>query len=298
MTRSTSPFSLTRPVMGLAALTLAALLAGCSTAAPTAGNSPAPEASSAETHTPLPSSSPSLSSAAPSTSSPASASAAPAPHWAYNGEEGPDHWGELASEFSTCGTGSAQSPIDLPSTAEPEEDDLVLAYSPVDEEATDTGHTLQLNVRPGAGLAYGGEDYTLLQLHYHDPSEHTIDGAHAPIEFHFVNQDSDGNLLVIGVLGITGAHNDSFDPLVAAATAGATPAATVDVSAMMPAALSHFAYEGSLTTPPCTEDVQWLVMDTPVELGQEQIDTLKARYDGNNRPVQPLNGREVHIADQ
>lgn len=286
MILSASRFSLSRPAAGLAALSIAALLSGCSAAAPTAENTTAPASSS-------------TSSPSPSAATSSSPSSAPAPHWAYNGEEGPDHWGELASAFSTCRTGTAQSPIDLPSTAEPEDDDFVLAYTPVDEEATDTGHTLQLNAQPGAGLTYGGEDYTLLQLHYHDPSEHTIDGAQAPIEFHFVNKDADGNLLVIGVLGIPGEHNESFEPLVTAATAGATPAPnTANIPAMMPSSLRHFAYEGSLTTPPCTEDVQWLVMETPVELGQDQIDTLKARYDDNNRPVQPLNGREVHVADQ
>jgi carbonic anhydrase len=264
------------PAAGLIALSALALISGCSAVAPETGDD-----------------------SSPTESSPSSFPTAPAPHWAYDGEEGPDHWGELASTFATCGTGTAQSPIDLPSLAEPEDDDLVLAYKPVDEEATDTGHTLQLNAQPGAGLTYGGESYTLLQLHYHDPSEHTIDGEQAPIEFHFVNKDADGNLLVIGVLGIPGEHNAGFEPLVAAAIGGETPAPnTVDIPAMMPSSLSHFAYEGSLTTPPCTEDVQWLVMDTPIELGQDQIDTLQARYDGNNRPVQPLNGREVHSTHQ
>ena len=289
MTRSTFRSSANRPAAGLAALTVVSLLSGCSAMgsaaeAPAASGSPSVVASVPASSTPSPAS---------------STSAASAPHWAYTGDEAPDHWGELASEFSTCATGTAQSPIDLQSTAEPEDDDLVLAYSSVDEEAVDTGHTLQLNAQPGAGLTYGGVEYALQQVHYHDPSEHTIDGRNAPIEFHFVNKDAEGNLLVIGVLGVQGEHNEAFEPLVDAATAGTMPApTTVNIPAMMPSSLHHFAYEGSLTTPPCTEGAQWLVMDTPVQLGQDQIHTLETRYDNNNRPVQPLNDREVHVADQ
>jgi carbonic anhydrase len=292
MIRPTFRSSTYRPAIGLTALAITALLSGCSTTSPAAEG---PAASSSPSRVaPAPASpTPSPVSSAPS------ASTAPASHWAYTGEEGPDRWGELASSFSTCGTGTAQSPVDLPSTAEPEDDDLVLAYSPVDEEAVDTGHTLQLNAQPGAGLTYGGVEYALQQVHYHDPSEHTIDGLNAPVEFHFVNRDAEGNLLVLGVLGVQGEHNEAFEPLVGAATAGVMPAAsTVDVPAMMPSSLHHFAYEGSLTTPPCTEGVQWLVFDTPVQLGQDQIETLEARYDDNNRPIQPLNDRKIQVADQ
>lgn len=229
----------------------------------------------------------------------ATASSSTPPHWAYVGEAGPDHWGELASEFSTCATGTSQSPINLPSDAAAEADDLVLTYSPVGEEATDTGHTLQLDAQPGAGLTYNGVEYTLQQMHYHDPSEHTVDGSAAPVEFHFVHKDAEGNLLVIGVLGVAGEENPAFDPLIDAARAGGTPeSATIDVQSMMPSSLQHFAYTGSLTTPPCSEGVQWLVMQAPVEVSQEQIDTLTGLYEGNNRPAQPLNERAVHVGGQ
>ena len=263
------------PAAGLIALSVAALLTGCSGADPAAVDGPTPaEATS-------------------------SSSSTAAPHWDYDGEEGPDHWGELAANFATCGTGTAQSPLDLPAAAEPEDDDLALSYATVGEQSVDTGHTLQLDTEPGAGLQYNGIDYSLVQVHYHDPSEHTIGGQQAPIEFHFVHKDAEGNLLVIGVMGIAGEHDDTFQPFVDAATAGATPApASVDIAAMMPSSLQHYAYVGSLTTPPCTENVQWLVMDTPVTLGQDQIDTLEDRYDHNNRPVQALNDREVHVAGQ
>lgn len=269
-----------RRTIALTTLSLAVLLSGCA---------------GAETPEGLASPAPSSPSSAAATATP---TASAAPHWAYEGEEGPDHWGELTSAFSTCDTGADQSPIDLPSNATPEEDNLVLAYSPTDEEAIDTGHTLQLNAQPGAGLTYNGVDYALQQLHYHDPSEHTVDGDHPPIEFHFVNKDADGDLLVIGVFGIVGSDNPSFDPLVKAAQADSTPTPdTVDLQSMMPDSLLHYAYTGSLTTPPCSEGVQWLVMETPVELGQDQIDTLTSLYEGNNRPVQPLNGREIHVGN-
>jgi carbonic anhydrase len=217
-------------------------------------------------------------------------------HWTYEGEEGPANWGELSDEYSLCATGEQQSPIDLSTGSDVEGDTLELDYGTVEEHVTDTGHTFQLVADADAEVEYNGVEYTLLQMHYHDPSEHTVDGEAAPVEFHFVHQDDEGNLLVIGVLGTEGAENAAYDTFVAGTEASEDTSGSADLPAMLPESLDHFAYSGSLTTPPCTEGVQWVVLQTPVELSSEQIAQLQEAYPHNARPVQPLNDREVKSA--
>ncbi|MFG6475096.1 carbonic anhydrase [Microbacterium sp. P06] len=235
--------------------------------------------------------------AAPSATPTATPSATPA-HWTYEGEEGPSHWGELAGDYELCETGTAQSPIDLTSAAPVAEDELSLAYGAIQDHIINTGHTYQLVADEAASVEYDGTTYTLLQMHFHDPSEHTVDGEAAPVEFHFVHADDAGNLLVVGVMAVEGAENAAYSAFIDAATAGSAEAVTgsVDLAAMVPADLQHFSYPGSLTTPPCSEDVQWIVMQTPVELSAAQIGALEAAYGHNSRPVQPLNGREVGLS--
>jgi carbonic anhydrase len=225
---------------------------------------------------------------------------APAPaHWAYDGEDGPDHWAELSTDYETCEAGTEQSPIDLSHKSTTLSDALELDYGTVTEHVTDTGHTFQLNADADTGLSYQGTDYSLVQMHFHDPSEHTIDGVAAPVEFHFLNTDDTGKLLVISVLAREGAHNPHYEAFIDATTSKASEGVSgeVDLAAMLPESLQHFAYSGSLTTPPCTEGVQWIVMNTPVELDSEQIAELQGAYAHNNRPVQPVGDRIVGYAD-
>jgi carbonic anhydrase len=160
------------------------------------------------------------------------------------------------------------------------------------------GHTIQINYSEGDTLAIGGKAYQLVQYHFHAPSEHTIDGRHFPMEMHMVHKAADGQLAVIGVLIDEGRHNTAFDPVW-----GSLPkekgvethltAVSVDVDQLLPKARTTYRYEGSLTTPPCSEGVAWLVMTTPISLSVEQIGQFTAIVKANNRPVQPLNGRTV-----
>jgi carbonic anhydrase len=227
---------------------------------------------------------------------PGASEAAPA-HWSYEGEEGPDSWGHLSAGYELCETGDQQSPVDIPSASTEQADDLALDLHVVDEHVIDTGHTFQLVADDASTVNYDGTEYDLVQMHYHDPSEHTVDGEPAPVEFHFVHQDGDGALLVVGVLAVEGAENPAFDPFIEAvenhADAEEGIVGSVSVKDMMPTTTGHYAYEGSLTTPPCSEGVQWIVMDTPVELGRDQLDVLEGAYDHNARPVQPLADRSV-----
>ena len=144
----------------------------------------------------------------------------------------------------------------------------------------------------------GGVAYRLDQYHFHSPSEHTVDGKHFPMEMHLVHKSADGKLAVVGVFIAEGAHNRAFDPVWAnlPAQKGVEthyPAVKVDVDALLPAARTSYRYDGSLTTPPCSEGVSWIVMTTPIELSSEQVAAFTRLIKDNNRPVQKLNGRTI-----
>ncbi|MGH7752607.1 MAG: carbonic anhydrase, partial [Gemmatimonadales bacterium] len=232
----------------------------------------------------------------------ASETASGATHaWSYEGAEGPEHWGALSSDFSSCSSGTAQSPIDVRGGSGPSPAPLTLGYSASECEMTDNGHTTELRALTAQGITVGGKQYAFKQMHFHAPAEHTLDGVRHEAEFHFVHQADDGGLAVLGVLAKAGATNAAWAPFtdgVPAAAGGQKVAAgVVDFPALFPASLDHFAYAGSLTTPPCSEGVRWLLLGTPVELGAGQLAALRAAHAGNSRPVQPLNGRDV-VVDQ
>ena len=233
-------------------------------------------------------------------SSTPTASPANLAHWSYEGAEGPGDWGNLSSAYQTCTTGKEQSPIDIPAATPKSPAPISLAYSASDCEVHDNGHTVELHAGSAQSLTVSGKNYTFKQMHFHDPSEHTIEGTRFDVEFHFVHQSDDGVLAVVGVLAKAGNSNPAWAPFVDAA-AGSTSArsiGTVNLASLLPASLEHFAYEGSLTTPPCTEHVLWLVLDQPIELGAEQISKLQSVHSANNRPTQELNNRTVTLVNQ
>lgn len=234
-------------------------------------------------------------------------------HWGYTGDVGPDRWGGLSDEYAACAQGVEQSPIDLhagPAAASDESQEIELDYGEIDDHLVNNGHAVQLvndevespdDDDLDDHLELDGVDHELLQFHYHAPSEHTVDGVPSPVEFHFVHADADGDLAVLGVLAREGrADNAAWAPFVQAAS---TPAdmdvsSTLDLAGLLPTgagALEHWAYDGSLTTPPCSEQVTWLVLDHPIELSRAQVETLQSVYVDNNRPVQPLGDRTVAL---
>lgn len=222
---------------------------------------------------------------------------ATAPHWSYEGEEGPAHWGDLSSAYRQCSAGKQQSPIDLPTAPGADQLDLTIEHGVVGEDTADNGHTVQMTFLDGQEAHVDGIAYRLRQVHFHAESEHTVDGEHRPLEFHFVHETADGSgdLMVVGVFAEEGEHNPAYDAFVRGAIAqhGEALHPKVDIGAMLPTEHEHWTYEGSLTTPPCSEGVRWVVLTTPVELGDDQIERLEDAHDGNHRPVQPLNGRTV-----
>lgn len=218
-------------------------------------------------------------------------------HWGYTGAFGPQFWGNLDSKFSMCKDGKSQSPINLVwSKQKMSGSELSLAYKESKLNVLDNGHSIQFNVDAGSFLNHNSNSYQLKQFHFHSTSEHQLSGKSFPLEMHLVHQDATGSLAVLGVLFKEGKENPMFKKLFSKLPTEKMkpmmdPAFIYTASVLVPAKLHHYMYEGSLTTPPCTEGVKWFVLNTPVELSKAQIDQFKALYSKNNRPIQPTNGR-------
>lgn len=226
----------------------------------------------------------------------APANASGGAHWGYEGEAGPERWGELSPDFKLCKTGHMQSPIDLGGAEIPGKLAVKATYKPGPLTILNNGHTVQANIPEGSTLTSGISRYKLLQVHFHTPSEETIYGIHYPMVAHFVHVDYAGNLAVLGVLFEEGAHNPELDKLIKAAPPHekepeAVRGVTFDPAKLLPPSLTVYRFEGSLTTPPCTEGVHWHVATRPVAASAAQIAAIHAIIGDNARPIQPLHGR-------
>jgi carbonic anhydrase len=220
------------------------------------------------------------------------------PHWSYDGLFGPDLWGNLDPSFKTCKEGAEQSPIDLiwkkPLTSD---GNLQFKFTEEDLVAKDTGHSAQVVFSGKQMTNIRGQIYSLLQIHFHSPSEHTISGKHYPIEAHFVHKDPTGQLAVLGVMFKEGAENPALSHVLAHIPSDKSKTnktlVKINPSQFLPTILTYYNYKGSLTTPPCSEGVNWNIFNTPITASKEQIMKLQSFYNNNNRPIQPLNGRKV-----
>ncbi|HUH40769.1 MAG TPA: carbonic anhydrase family protein, partial [Castellaniella sp.] len=194
--------------------------------------------------------------------------AADAGHWGYEGAQGPEHWGALSPEFVTCAKGHNQSPIDIRSALKAGLPALRTQYAAGPATIINNGHTIQVDFAAGSTLALDGASFELKQVHFHAPSENRIAGRSFPFEAHFVHADPQGALAVIGVLYETGAANTALNPIWAELPTQAGPAqplkAAVNPADLLPANMDYFRFSGSLTTPPCTEGVRWLVLQKPL----------------------------------
>ena len=216
-------------------------------------------------------------------------------HWDYEGTDGPKHWGSLDPAFAACASGTEQSPVDLTGAQESDLSSLAFDYTPSPITISNNGHTIQVEYAPGSGIVLDGARYELLQFHFHHVSEHAVDGVRFPLELHLVHRNNSGALAVVGVLFEAGGANEALKPLWSHLPAKAGPATIVagevDATALLPKRRTTWRYMGSLTTPPCTDGVSWIVMTEPVALSAEQIEAFGAIFPNNSRPVQPLNGR-------
>ena len=216
--------------------------------------------------------------------------------WSYEGDTGPGRWGRLDPSFAACGTGRRQSPIDLPPGAAVAPGRVKISWRAFPLDVVNTGHTIQANAPPGSSMILEGRRFELVQFHFHHPAEHTVGGSRHPMEVHFVHRSPAGDLGVIGVFLAEGAGNPVVAglwkdlPVAGGRIAGGE---LVDPAGLLPEQRAYFRYEGSLTTPPCSEIVSWVVMMQTVTVSRHQIDTFARIYPANARPVQPLNGRPV-----
>ena len=219
-------------------------------------------------------------------------------HWGYSGAGGPEHWGTLSAAYAMCGRGKNQSPIDLTGSIRADLKPLKFSYNTNAREILNNGHTVQANYTPGSSIAMDGQTFELKQLHFHSPSEHLIGGKSFPLEGHLVHADEDGNLAVVGVMFVEGKANAVIAALwkqmPAQAGGKADLTSRVYASGLLPRARTYYRYNGSLTTPPCSEGVMWLVMEEPLSVSRQQVEAFqKLMGHPNNRPVQPANARPL-----
>ena len=221
----------------------------------------------------------------------------PAAHWGYQGDAGPQSWGRLQPEFVKCTSGERQSPIDIRDGLKLQLDPVQFEYRPSSFRVIDNGHTVQVNVAAGNSIEAIGRRYGLVQFHFHRPSEERIDGREFDMVAHLVHKDPEGRLAVVAVLLDQG----SGHPLVQSVwnnlpleKGEEVPAkAMLDLNALLPTERNYFTYMGSLTTPPCSEGVLWMVMKQPVQISAEQIAIFARLYPMNARPIQSAGGRLI-----
>lgn len=222
------------------------------------------------------------------------------PAWGYTGDVGPDRWAELAPENKLCAVGTRQSPIDLRDGLAVDLEPIAFDYRPGSFSVLDTGRTIQVNVAPGSGLTVMGRRYELVEFHFHRPSEERINGQQFEMVAHLTHRDAQGRLAKVAVL-LERAKDDKPHPLIQAVWANlplekgeplAAPS-PLDLTALLPTARGYYTYMGSLTTPPCTEGVLWMVMRQPVGLSAQQMAVFAKLYPMNARPLQAGSGRLI-----
>lgn len=219
-------------------------------------------------------------------------------HWEYEGAKGAQHWGDLSAGFSTCKSGVNQSPINISSTIDAKLPELKIDYQASQLSLINNGHTIQANIVGANTFTNDAGQYDLKQFHFHSPSENTIEGKSFPLEMHFVHTDQSGNLAVIGVMFEQGNENKAlaglWQNMPADKNQKVALANMFQSNNLLPDDRAYYRFNGSLTTPPCSEGVRWFVMQAPLKASSAQINKFKKMMHGDtNRPVQPLNARMI-----
>lgn len=217
--------------------------------------------------------------------------------WSYEGKTGPANWAQLTPEYGAC-NGKNQSPVDLTSFTEASLKPLQFQYQAGGNEVINNGHTVQVNYEVGSSVLIDGVQFTLAQFHFHAPSENHINGVSYPLEGHLVHKDRHGNLAVVAVMFREGAANAGLAKVWAQMPQNKgdknTLSPAVNVSEILPKNRDHYRFNGSLTTPPCSEGVLWTVMKQPMTASKAQIAQFAdVLHHPNNRPIQPTNARTI-----
>jgi len=218
-------------------------------------------------------------------------------HWDYEGEGGPENWSKLDPKNTACAIGQRQSPIDIRDGIKVDLESIKFNYRPSTFRIVDNGHTIQVEVGENS-INLTGKSYELVQLHFHRPSEEKVNGQRFDMVVHLVHKSDEGQLAVVAVLLERGSENPFIQTLwnnlpLERNTPVQPPATQIDLASLLPATRSYYTYMGSLTTPPCSEGVLWLVMKQPVQVSQDQINIFSRLYRNNARPIQSSAGRVI-----
>lgn len=219
-------------------------------------------------------------------------------HWSYEGAGGPENWGKLSRDNVACSSGKRQSPIDIRDGVRVDLEPIQFAYRPSNFSVVDNGHTVQVSLAGGGGISLLGKSYQLIQFHFHRPAEERINGKRFDMVAHLVHKSDDGKLAVLAVLLEQGGENQLIQtvwnnlPLEKNEDVK-PPSMMLDLSGLLPDNRSYYTYMGSLTTPPCSEGVLWLVLKQPQQISVEQLQIFSRLYRNNARPVQPAASRLI-----
>lgn len=228
----------------------------------------------------------------------------PEVHWGYTGAGGPNHWGELAPDHTTCKLGKTQSPINITKSTKADLPPLQFDYHAIPLVIQNNGHTIKIDTQEAGNLTIGSDSYQLQQFHFHVPAEEAINGKHADMVVHLVHANAQNQLTVVAIF--LNADAKDANPLIETmwkelpAKSGEPQAhqeVQVEVLQLLPKNLHYYTYEGSLTTPPCTEGVKWIVLKDPVSITKKELAVFHKLYHHNARPVQPLGERVVQSSD-
>jgi carbonic anhydrase len=217
-----------------------------------------------------------------------------AAHWDYEGAMGPENWGK---EFPTCGKGKSQAPLNIKGPFEKVRFSVAPDYKQGQLKIVNNGHTIQVNVPVGSKIRIDGRAYDLLQFHFHRPSEEHIDGKPSVMVVHFVHKNLEGELAVLAVMLREGNENPGIKTLWTHAPPKEGPEVVPDgvmfnPANLLPREMDFFHYDGSLTTPPCTEKVKFFILKSQVNIGKEQVSDFPFKM--NARPIQAPNGRPIY----
>lgn len=220
------------------------------------------------------------------------------PHWSYTGKAGVSHWGDLEEAFETCKLGKEQSPINIRGAKKGDLPAIGFDYKASAAEVVNNGHTIQVNLADSGDVKLAAGEFKLVQFHFHSPSEEKVGGKAFPLNAHLVHRNAEGKLAVVSVFFKLSKQDNPvlakvFSVMPKEEGEKAALAEAFNPADLLPESRDYYSYVGSLTTPPCSEGVQWQVMKTPVAISKAQLAAFKKLYPMNARPVQPLNGRSI-----
>ena len=220
--------------------------------------------------------------------------------WSYTGPNGPEHWADLSKEFKLCGSGKEQSPINISGAKTANLPAIQFDYKPGSLEIVNNGHTILIKRTKDNTITIGEEQYELLQFHFHSPGENTVDGKASPMEIHLVHKSAKGQVMVLSVFTKIGAKNTVLNTAwnhIPQQSGDRKKVASVNVNAvdLLPTDHSYYSFKGSITIPPCSEGIQWIVLKNPIEVSDEQIKRFSQVIGVNARPVQPVYSRTLYM---